>query len=229
MTITKITIPGVGTISCESDDATAGSSYTDYSTLQSLITSIDKIDPYISADYHFLREKIKTGTSDHDRKRMDEIVSSHNRVVKPTDVFLFLGDIGESEFSDDESAQAELKKIMLKLNGVKILVRGNNDNLSDEFYKACGFSHICDIIQTEKYIFSHKPVCVTGDVLNVHGHLHGNKRYWDIDSKNHIDVYWETNGRKPNRLSDYIRFFKEGKYAGCTTILSEEYRLSDHV
>lgn len=180
-------------------------------------------DPFISADYHLLKE-IRHGKNDI--SRTIDIIKMHNSIVKPSDCFLFLGDISESEIFDRDSliVKRELIKLCNQLNGNKIILRGNNDTGDDELYYKMGFKKIINKESAIKdnIIFSHKPVEVKDDkMLNVHGHIHGSREYWNIDYKNHIDAYFGLYGR-PMKLSELITYYNENKYTGCFTVNKEE-------
>lgn len=179
-----------------------------------------KIDPWISTDYHLLKELLHGGSEDN-TERTEKIIEMHNKVVKPNDEFLFLGDISESELFDNKKYVnswifEKLKECCNRLNGRKILLIGNNDTGPDEFYKECGFKEIYhDPIITDKFIFSHGPINTISNKLNVHGHIHGNKRYWNIDFHNHIDAYYGLWG-SPVKLS-YLnkKQIQSFYYNGC--------------
>lgn len=182
----------------------------------------NKIDPWISCDYHLLKELLHGG-SEESTERSESIIEMHNAVVKPNDDFLFLGDISESEFFDNKKCVnswifEKLKSCCKRLNGRKIIIIGNNDTGPDDFYKQCGFTEIHhDPIITNKYIFSHGPVNTISNKLNIHGHIHGNKRYWGIDYHNHIDAYYALWG-SPVKLSQLTKKdIQSFYYNGCVT------------
>ncbi len=176
---------------------------------------IEKIDPWISADYHLLKELTKGDTT---CERSEEIITMHNKYVKPKDVFLFLGDISESEIFDQNNKKyiSKLIEMCNRLNGIKIMIKGNNDIGRNDIYKKCGFIEIYDDpILLDKHVFSHGPITVYNNVINVHGHIHGNKNYWGIDPKNHIDVYYGLYGR-PMKWSELDKFKTMMEYQqGC--------------
>ena len=179
-----------------------------------IMSKIESIDPYISTDYHLLKELNKNETT---IIRTEAIIKKHNEIVKPNDVFLYLGDLSESEFTDikNEKYRNLLLKFVKKLNGKKILVVGNNDTGDDEFYKKCGFVEIYRApVETNNYIFSHEPI-ISKTKLNIHGHIHGNHRYYsEIGINNHVDAYYDLHGG-PIKLSELVKYYKTGKYSGC--------------
>jgi calcineurin-like phosphoesterase family protein len=182
---------------------------------KSIMSRVEKINPWISADYHLLRDLTKGDTT---CSKSEEIIKMHNKYVKPKDVFLFLGDISESEIFDQKNKKYLDKLIEMcnRLNGIKIMIKGNNDTGRNDFYKKCGFVEIYDDpIILEKHIFSHGPIITYNNIINVHGHIHGSKNYWGVDPKDHIDVYYGVHGR-PMKLSELDTFKIMSEYQnGC--------------
>ena len=104
-------------------------------------------------------------------EEMDEhMVKQHNSVVKPGDKVYFLGDVTMSR---------NLKglEILGRLNGEKILIKGNHDLCSAKHYLEY-FKDIRGSHQFDGLILTHIPI--HSDSLarwgcNVHGHLHSNQ------------------------------------------------------
>lgn len=196
---------------------------------------IEEIDPYISSDYHLLKEifndiDIITKPQDLNKFKLEhtkQVVKLHNSIVKKGDVFLFLGDLSESEYDTIVCLKKPLFELFKSLNGTKILIRGNNDTLDESFYKSCGFVEIFSSIESEHYLFTHKPVPISSDKINIHGHIHGNNTYWDMSAENHIDVFWKTNNG-PKKLSKYIEEYYKGNHKG-KAYLSKTAILQDHI
>lgn len=99
---------------------------------------------------------------------MDEhMVECHNSVVKPGDKTYFLGDVCFS---------AKALPILARMNGEKVLIKGNHDKLKlsqyMQYFKDVRGSH-----QFDGILMTHIPVH-TGSLarwpVNVHGHLHAN-------------------------------------------------------
>ena len=167
-------------------------------------------DAWVSADYHFGKWLRKEGEEAEKLKAEEEkIIELHNARVGNDDIFLFLGDISESEFGDEfrpEAMKYVIEQVQ-KLNGRKILLTGNNDTCDNAFYKKCGFEEIFrrDRIVTDKHVFSHFPVNMRDSTrINIHGHLHYSGKYLECNTENHIDVYWKAyNG--PIRISSITK------------------------
>lgn len=117
----------------------------------------------------------------------ERIIANWNKTVKKDDMVFHLGDVS---FMDLENTQ----KIISKLNGKKILIRGNHDKShSDEWFRKCGFSKIIayPIIYKDFYILSHKPMymnCST-PYRSIHGHIHTNELnknlFYNVGCMNH--------------------------------------------
>lgn len=178
-----------------------------------LIQNIEEKDPWVCADYHLLKE-LKHGSTDI--SRTENIIKMHNSLIKPNDLVLFLGDITEEEYFDLNIIKyiKQVSVFVKKLNGHKIMIKGNNDSGTNEMYLKMGFEEVYDKpILGKKYLFSHEPQIMTKypNILNVHGHIHGSKKYFEMDAENHIDCYYGLYG-KPMKLSDLVNYYESGKY-----------------
>lgn len=133
-------------------------------------------------------------------EEMDEtMIERWNAKVQPHDTVYHLGDVVINRKS---------LPLIKRLNGRKILVRGNHDIFRDEDYRDVGFEQIHGVrVFVDKFIFSHIPLhpdCVSERFkVNVHGHLHANlvmrnvdvitstvfggKEYRNVVSSNQID------------------------------------------
>lgn len=185
----------------------------------SIFEVAEQSDAWVSADYHFGKYLRKEGEEAERLKAEEEkIIELHNAKVGKDDLFLFLGDISESEFGDEyrpEAMEYVIKQVS-RLNGRKILLTGNNDTCDNAFYKKCGFEDIFrrDKISTDSVIYSHFPTnLMNGDKINIHGHIHGSYNYFECNPENHIDCYWKLwNG--PVRISELKKLYADGKYKG---------------
>jgi len=133
---------------------------------------------FFASDHHFQHKNILTfkrndGTPLRefvDIDHMNEhIVNCHNSVVRPGDKTYFLGDVVMSKKSPALS-------ILARMNGEKILIKGNHDQCSPEAYLAY-FKDIRGSHQFDGMILTHIPIhpeSLARWGLNVHGHLHAN-------------------------------------------------------
>lgn len=142
------------------------------------------VDRFIISDTHFGHtnswEKFKNADGSPLRpftstEEMDEtMIERWNAKVKPTDTVYHLGDV--------VIAKRNLE-IVKRLNGRKILIRGNHDIFKDNDFRDVGFEQIHGVrVFVDKFIMSHIPLhpdCITTRFkVNVHGHLHGNEVNW---------------------------------------------------
>lgn len=105
-------------------------------------------------------------------EEMDEtMIERWNAKVSPQDTVYHLGDVVINKKS---------LPLVKRLNGRKILVRGNHDIFNDNDYRDVGFEQLLGVrVFVDKFILSHIPLhpeCVTDRFkVNVHGHLHANQ------------------------------------------------------
>ena len=105
-------------------------------------------------------------------EEMDEtMIERWNAKVKQQDTVYHLGDVVINK---------KYLHLVSRLNGRKILVRGNHDIFGDEDYYNVGFEQIHGVrVFVDKFILSHIPLhpdCVSERFrVNVHGHLHANQ------------------------------------------------------
>ena len=101
----------------------------------------------------------------------DELMVKHwNNQVKPEDVVIHLGDTAWPRAYEQD--------IFNKLPGKKILVMGNHDRKSAQWYMEHGFDFVCNQFML-KYggfdiVFTHMPWINHPYDVNVHGHYHDN-------------------------------------------------------
>ena len=107
----------------------------------------------------------------------ETMIERHNAKVKEQDTVYFLGDVVINK---------KYLELVKRMNGRKILVRGNHDIFKDEDYREVGFQQIHGVrVFVDKFILSHIPLhpdCVTERFkVNVHGHLHANEIMRTVD------------------------------------------------
>ena len=127
-------------------------------------------------------EKLRPWT---DPDEMDEaMVKAWNERVKPTDKVYHLGDV---------VINRKALSIMRRLNGDKVLIRGNHDIFRDEDYRA-HFRELRAYHVMNGMILSHIPL--HSDSLgrfgvNIHGHTHANRvmKARGVDAKTGTVLY----------------------------------------
>ena len=166
---------------------------------------------WIITDTHFNHTNIQEfcDRPDNAEERMVKALWA----VPEEDTLVHLGDVC---LGGDVKTHLEL---IDKLPCTKILVRGNHDRRSNNWYTAHGWHFVCrsfrDHFGGKDILFSHVPVerplfAQKGDSLwdlNIHGHCHNNKR--DVmDDKYHLLLAVETNlGYKPMKIDTILKKF----------------------
>lgn len=170
---------------------------------------------FFASDHHFGHANILTfkredGTPLRDFKDIDHmnehIIKCHNEVVKPNDKVYFLGDVVMSR-------KNSALKILERLNGEKILIKGNHDQCDAkaylEYFKDIRGSH-----QFEGLIMTHIPIhpeSLARWGLNVHGHLHSNvvkMALSQIPDKRYFNVSMERINYTPISLEEVKKLVK---------------------
>ena len=173
-------------------------------TRKELVLPYINEDMFITADLH-LNHKNRNSAN-----FANLMISEINAKVPIDGTLMICGDIGNK----GQLQKEYISDFVSKLNvSKKILLLGNHDNLNLKDYYDMGFTFVTDIIETDKYIFSHCPVHPR-DKINVHAHIHGEKEYWNIPADGHIDVYIGSHDNKVHTLKEYLEFYKKGKYKG---------------
>jgi calcineurin-like phosphoesterase family protein len=150
---------------------------------------------YVISDLHLghvslkrlYREKFSSIEEMH-----EHIVKMWNDKIKNDDVKIYvLGDVGYKE---------SIEKIIPRLRGQKILLLGNHDTYSREFYLKY-FSEVHDrpLFWSKRIVFSHHPIPVEPGVINIHGHTH----VIDLQSELHFNVCVERIDYTPREMGNY--------------------------
>jgi calcineurin-like phosphoesterase family protein len=144
---------------------------------------------FVTSDTHFGHKNILTFTDDEGKltrefdsvEEMDEhMVDNWNRIVRPVDKVYHLGDV---------AIQKKSISIVERLNGKKILIKGNHDIFSlKEYAKYFKDVRAYRMFPGEGFILSHIPIHprqLQGRWrYNIHGHLHqnlvGDERYINV-------------------------------------------------
>jgi calcineurin-like phosphoesterase family protein len=119
----------------------------------------------------------------------ETMIERHNAKVKEQDTVYFLGDVVINK---------KYLELVKRMNGRKILIRGNHDIFKDEEYREVGFEQLHGVrVFVDKFILSHIPLhpdCVTERFkVNVHGHLHANQIMREVNGQ--FCTYYEPDPR----------------------------------
>ena len=147
---------------------------------------VESMLKYFIADTHFNHENIIKYCNRPfiNSKEMNEYIEKKwNSIVTPHDIVYHLGDVG---FGTDE----ELREIIHRLNGIKILIKGNHDNRrGTNRWKELGFAEVYkkELI-VDNLILTHEPIDVEGGYINIFGHIHNKPLDERFNKNNHICV-----------------------------------------
>ena len=150
---------------------------------------------FIISDTHFGHEKIiqYCNRPFSSVEKMDKaLIQNWNETVSNKDTVLHLGDVGLGN-------KEYIKEIIGKLNGKKILILGNHDNWSEQFYRDAGFHTVSrfPIVWNDFYLLSHAPLQLseTTPYFNYYGHVHNDEKYQDTATSKCVSV--ERIGYRP--------------------------------
>lgn len=126
---------------------------------------------WIATDLHLYNVENDPHHPFRTQRNLGNLADNYGSDIQDDDLLIFLGDLYDPATGDAE----KVSSIIHNIKGTKIMCRGNHDTESKDFYRELGFDAVCDILRIHNLIFSHKPVRVNPDELNIHGHLHSEK------------------------------------------------------
>lgn len=148
---------------------------------------------FIIADTHFGHENIIRYCNRPFRTAEEmnrALIQNWNSTVSKNDTVFVLGDFA--------FGKELIKEIAPKLNGRKILIKGNHDDYRNEYYRNCGFEEVSEYpILFGFYLLSHEPLQLseTTPYFNYYGHVHNDMKYVDNLTSRCVSV--ERIGYKP--------------------------------
>ena len=153
---------------------------------------------FISCDWHLWSEQPNTSHPYRTNYANGKIADHFTEGMTDNDLWLYLGDLCDPDAANEDLLRAIIKSIP----GTKILIRGNHDTASEQWYKSLGFNDVVDRVRIHDLVFSHKPVPIKDTELNIHGHLHTEKMTgW---SPRHINAYVTNWADGPVTLEDVL-------------------------
>lgn len=155
---------------------------------------------WVGTDWHVWSSEHTKHHPYQSASNIRQLSDSYTKSIQVDDVFIYLGDLCDPAVTDLN----ELKHFVQNIPGRKILCKGNHDIETDSFYREIGFDDVCDVCVINQVAFSHLPLKVDPDMINVHGHLHSEKRS-DVDDANHINAYREDYYKHPIEISELIQ------------------------
>lgn len=144
-------------------------------------------DVWIIGDTHFNHKRlILMGVR---QSNYSQLIWNNLREIPKTDILIHLGDV----------CLGKDKEVHHLLNEYgpyrKILVRGNHDHRSVNWYYRYDWSFVCDRFTLKKFnmniVFTHEPIYSFGYDINIHCHTHGNK--YKYKEKYHYPIILENN------------------------------------
>jgi calcineurin-like phosphoesterase family protein len=161
---------------------------------------------WISTDWHFYKNKNNTGFKIN--PDIDKILNNYKKCVKDNDTFIFLGDLYDARTIFDMKRVPKIFELK-KLKGHKIMIKGNHDVNTTQFYLDLGFDEVYDsIYNIGNIVFSHEPRKVNDDEINIHGHIHFSETYWGMEPLNHLDAFIGHYNNKPVLINDIVNEYR---------------------
>lgn len=164
---------------------------------------------FVISDTHFNHENVirYSNRPYSSVEEMNEfLIANWNDVVGSDDVIICLGDFALGKKED-------IPGIVARLNGIKILVRGNHDR-NKSFYEKCGFNFVCNDMEytplsgrnNRPIIFSHHPrLGMSIDEVNIHGHIHEKELDETFDRSRYFNASVENINYTPIDLQEIIK------------------------
>lgn len=155
---------------------------------------------YFSSDWHIGHEKVLEYNNRPfiNLKHMHRVlINNYNNTVKPNDICYFLGDMGLTKGD-------EIKKVIKRLNGTKILILGNHDKKGKQFWYSAGFDLV--MYGAKLYINHH-------EVTLSHCPLYGVKREDTSHINGSENENWhreEKHTKKGHSFPDWGQFHLHG-------------------
>jgi calcineurin-like phosphoesterase family protein len=169
---------------------------------------------WVTSDLHLFHKNIIVycGRPHANEYQMNEdIVDSWNSTVAEEDRVIVVGDLSAGVMGRYE----DLRALIVRLKGQKILIRGNHDHQTNRWYETAGFCLVTDWVLHGDILFIHKPATSFNlDVVKikeqieprliVHGHIHDMRP----NIPGHFNVAWDRH----HRLLDMEEVDKKESY-----------------
>ena len=153
---------------------------------------------FITSDTHFGHANIikYAGRPFDSVEEMDEaLVENWNSVVKQGDKVYHLGDVTMNSKSLD---------ILSRLNGRKVLIKGNHDIQKLKFYTP-HFYDIRGCHELGNFILTHIPVAISQKLRYSDGNIHGHLHEKSMEDPWYINVSVEQTNYTPISFDEIIR------------------------
>lgn len=171
---------------------------------------------WLTSDLHLFHANIIVycGRPHESVEQMNQsIIDAWKSVVAPEDRVVVVGDLSAGL----GPRRDELQSIISDLPGRKVLVRGNHDHQTNEWYVEAGFESVTDWMLEDNMLFIHKPATSMNPEtlriferlepeLVVHGHIHDARP----EISGHFNVAWDRHYRLIN-----LEEVRNGNQADC--------------
>ena len=158
---------------------------------------------YIIGDTHFHHDAMIEYCGR--KKGFEDKILKNLLLLTKDDILIHLGDIciGKDIEAHD--------KYIIPLKCKTILVKGNHDSKTDNWYMNHGWDFVCDTftrtIWKRTVLFSHRPMANNGYDVNIHAHLHNlghrDGEYLLVKNDKQVLYSCEDNNNRPMSL-DYF-------------------------
>ena len=132
----------------------------------------------------------------------ESLIDNWNNTVNKSDTVYILGDITMGK------SKNKIDSILSRLNGTKIVIKGNHDKENIANYTYLEESFIVDN-ESYKFVMFHYPIEDWNgkyrNAIHLHGHSHSEKK---SNMKNRYNVSVEANEYKPVSIEKIIKYFK---------------------
>ena len=162
---------------------------------------------FVIADTHFGHTALSNRLNVRPQNFEERIIRNWRASISDEDLVIHLGDIflGKSTNWSD---------YLPTLPGRKVLIVGNHDKKSYNWYLDNGFDFVCRSFTWEIHglniLFSHEPVANGNHDLNIHGHLHvDDERHPKPDDERCYLVSLESNGYRPEMLKTIVEKWRK--------------------
>ena len=135
------------------------------------------------ADTHFGSDRLRRYENrpfDTAEEMDRELIRRWNETVDEGDLVYHLGDFG---------AEGHEADVLAQLNGKVVLIKGNHETESNQYYRGAGFAEVYDmpVLYEGFWLLSHEPLYVNENMpyANLFGHVHANPLYRNY-SRQHL-------------------------------------------
>ena len=182
---------------------------------------------YLITDMHLYHDNIKK--LQNRPEGFEDKIARSLASLPPKALLIDLGDVVMA------SHEAKLKNILNRCKATKVLVMGNHDTKSYQWYYSAGYNFVCEQFAWPGILFSHRPIPSSkwpeGCTYNIFGHLHGNKQHMGVFNncdmeEGHIHFALEDFGYRAIHIGEIIKAFSinttNGKTAKKSTLLDRK-------